>query len=224
MTMDPKDPAEKDVWSEWLLERRYGSDPAHKPQVISMTEQIRDRVLDGAHVSSGMTLVDVGSGDGLVAFGAFERIGPTLRAVLVDVSQPLLAHAEQRAVELGVRDACTFVQTSAELLEGVANASADVVTTRAVLAYVADKEAAVRSFHRVLKPGGCVSMAEPIDRDGAVNLAAFSQGFALTGGRSYLARGSAAASLPGRAALVDRRSDRETSSDEFFREGPGDPF
>jgi ubiquinone/menaquinone biosynthesis C-methylase UbiE len=173
MAVDDPGPSHSDQWSEWLLRRRHGGDPGHEPNVRSMVERIRDRVLDGAGLQLGMVLVDVGSGDGLIAFGAFERVGPSLKAILVDVSKPLLAHAEQRAIEAGVRDRCVFLETSAELLDGVADDSADVVTTRAVLAYVANKEAAFRRFLRVLKPHGRLSIAEPINRDEAVNVAAF---------------------------------------------------
>jgi SAM-dependent methyltransferase len=91
----------------------------------------------------------------------------------------LLQRAEQRALELGLRDRCTFVETPAEQLDGIADASADVLATRAVLAYVPDKAAAVGQFFRVLKPGGRISIAEPIYRDDAINLAAFSN-FLLT--------------------------------------------
>jgi ubiquinone/menaquinone biosynthesis C-methylase UbiE len=138
-----------------------------------MVEQIRDRVLDGAALSSGMVLVDVGAGDGLIAFGAFERVGPSMQAVLADVSAPLLKHSEELAMQRGLRNQCTFLQTPAERLDGVADKSADVVTTRAVLAYIADKSAAVRQFNRVLKPGGRISIAEPIFRDEALQLAEF---------------------------------------------------
>jgi SAM-dependent methyltransferase len=62
---------------------------------------------------------------------------------------------------------CRFLRGSAERLEGIADESVDVVATRAVLAYVADKGAALREFHRVLKPGGRISLAEPIFRDEA---------------------------------------------------------
>ena len=188
MTMNPPDPGEStDSWSEWLLGRRHGGDAIHEPVVRSKVEPIRDRVLDGAGLRSGMVLVDVGAGDGLIAFGAFERVGPSLTAVLVDVSKPLLMRAEQRAVECGVRDRCTFVQALAERLDGVADASADVVATRSVLAYVSDKAAAAREFHRVLKPGGRLSIAEPINRDEAVHLAAFSKFLLSSEGRTVSA-------------------------------------
>lgn len=50
-----------------------------------------------------MTLADIGTGDGLVAFGAISRIGSSLSVILTDLSQALLSHTEQRAIELGVR-------------------------------------------------------------------------------------------------------------------------
>jgi arsenite methyltransferase len=39
----------------------------------------------------------------------------------------------------------------------------DVVVTRSVLIYVADKAHAATEFHRVLRPGGRVSLFEPIN-------------------------------------------------------------
>jgi ubiquinone/menaquinone biosynthesis C-methylase UbiE len=174
LTTTPPDTAPPtDPWSEWLLKRRHGGDPKYARQVDQQVNRMRDRVLDGAGPLSGMVLVDVGVGDGLIVFGAFERAGPSLKAVLVDPSQALLSLAEKRSVELGVRESCTFLQASAERLDGIADESADVLTTRSVLVYVADKDTAAREFYRALKPGGRLSIAEPIYRDEAVHLAAF---------------------------------------------------
>ena len=161
-----------DVWSEWLHHHRHGGDPNHERVVCNLVHRIRNRVLDGANLSAGMVLVDVGSGDGIITFEAFERIGHSLKAVLTDISEPLLNHAKEHAIKLGVREQCSFIQTSAERLDGVADESADVLTTRAVLAYVADKAAAARQFYRVLKQGGRISIGEPIYQDAAVKLAA----------------------------------------------------
>jgi arsenite methyltransferase len=165
-------PSTSDAWSDWLLRRRHGNDPKFAPVMQGMVERIRDRVLDGAALQPGMLLVDVGAGDGLITFGAFERTGPALRAILADVSMPLLRRAEERAVENGVRDRCIFLHTGAERLGGVADATADVVITRAVLVYVAGRHAAARQFYRVLKLGGRISIAEPIHQEQAAKLAA----------------------------------------------------
>ncbi len=156
-----------DVWSEWLLHRRHGGNPQYGTVVRGAVEQYADRVLDGAQLGNGMTLVDVGAGEGLVAFRAIERFGPTLRLILTDISAPMLRHAESLAVQRKLRDRCTFLECSAERLEGICDATADAVITRASLAYVSDKGAAFQEIYRVLKPGGRISIAEPILQDDA---------------------------------------------------------
>jgi ubiquinone/menaquinone biosynthesis C-methylase UbiE len=115
-----------------------------------------------------MTLVDVGAGEGLVAFRAIEHIGPSLRVILTDVSAPMLRYAESVSLRRSLRSQCTFIECSAENLLGIADSSVDVVTTRAVLAYVSNKKAAFGEFYRVLKPGGRLSIAEPILQDDAL--------------------------------------------------------
>ncbi len=160
--------SQRDVWSEWLLHRRHAGDPAYDRVVRGAIKSYADRVIDGAQLAPGMIVADVGAGDGLIAFGAIDRIGPSLRVLFADISVPMLRYVESVAIERGVRDQCTFFQCSAENLESIPDASVDVVTTRAVLAYVSDKLAAMREFHRVLKPGGRLSIAEPIFRDDAI--------------------------------------------------------
>jgi arsenite methyltransferase len=80
-----------------------------------------------------------------------------------DVSDDLLSHARSLATELGVEGRMSFVRAAAEDLSVVADASVDVLTTRSVLIYVDDKAAAFRAFHRVLRPGGRLSIFEPIN-------------------------------------------------------------
>ena len=172
---NPQTKSPDDPWSHWLLHRRHGGDPKYEEVVRVIVDTIRDRVLDGAKFSPGQVLVDVGAGDGLIAFGAFERVGPSLQAIFTDISAPLLERAEQRAIKRGLRERCSFLRTSAEELLGVNDQSADVVTSRAVLAYVADKQKALAQFYRVLKPGGRISIGEPINRDDALNLAALTR-------------------------------------------------
>jgi len=156
-----------DVWSEWVLHRRHADNPEYDQIVRSAIERHADRILDAAGLAPGMTLADIGTGDGILAFRAIERMGPTLGVILADISNPVLAHARQQAVQRNVQHQCTFFQCPADKLTGIQDATVDAVTTRAVLAYVPDKCAALREFHRVLKPGGRISLGEPIFRDEA---------------------------------------------------------
>jgi ubiquinone/menaquinone biosynthesis C-methylase UbiE len=150
---------------------RNAGDPEYGQNVRTLTEGYADRVLNGAKLEPGMTLVDLGAGDGLVSFRAIDRIGPSLKVVLIDISVPLLRHAEQVATAHGVRQQCTFIESSAENLSALSDGSVDAVTTRSSLAYVADKQAALGECFRVLKPGGRLSIAEPILRDSALGTA-----------------------------------------------------
>ncbi len=153
-----------DRWHRWLLDGRYGGDAAYRERtLVDLLYPVRDKVLDRARLQPGETLLDVGAGDGLVAFGALERLGPAGHVIFADISQDLLDHCRAAAAAEGRLERCRFLLTSADSLTDVADASVDVVTTRSVLIYVQDKAAAFRQFYRVLRPGGRVSIAEPIN-------------------------------------------------------------
>jgi arsenite methyltransferase len=125
---------------------------------------VRDRVLDNAGLNGGETVVDVGCGNGLIGFGALERGAGEV--VFVDVSSPLLADCRAVASEAGLLGRCRFVEAAAENMHALADASADVLATRSVLIYVKDKARAFGEFLRVLRPGGRISLFEPINRFG----------------------------------------------------------
>ena len=99
-----------DLLSQWLLHRRDGGDPHLRRKVSALLDRYIDRLLDGARLASGETLVDVGSGEGLIAFRAIERADTAPRVCLTDVSRRMLRHAEARAIEHGARGKCTLAQ------------------------------------------------------------------------------------------------------------------
>jgi len=125
---------------------------------------VRDKVLDRAGFAAGESLLDVGCGEGLIGFGALER--GARHVVFSDISQDLLDFCRETADALGLSERCSFVKAPAHELAGVADQIVDVVTTRSVLIYVAEKERAFREFFRVLRPGGRVSLFEPINSFG----------------------------------------------------------
>ena len=150
----------EDRWSRWLLGRRDADDARQRAASLEYLGPIRDRVLAGAEPLAGADVLDVGAGDGLIALGALERVGPKGTVTFSDVSPALVAHCRELA---GEDPRARFVQARAEDLGAVPDASADVVTTRSVLIYVDDKARAFAEFHRVLRPGGRVSLFEPIN-------------------------------------------------------------
>jgi arsenite methyltransferase len=152
-----------DKWAEWVLARSHAGDADQKRRSLRYLEPIRDRVLTSARVRVGDAVLDVGTGDGLIAFGAVSLVGGSGRVIFTDLSQELLDHCRVAADEIGVADRAEFVRAKAEDLSALANESVDVVTTRSVLIYVEDKGRAFREFHRVLRHTGRVSIFEPIN-------------------------------------------------------------
>jgi ubiquinone/menaquinone biosynthesis C-methylase UbiE len=149
------------------LHRRQADDAAYARVVQGAVEGYADRVLDGAQLVPGMTLVEVGAGEGVVAFRAIDRMGPSLRVILTDISAPMLRYAEAVASKRDIRSQCSFLECAADKLTGIEDASVDAVVMRASLAYVADKQSALRECFRVLKPGGRLSLCEPVLQDEA---------------------------------------------------------
>jgi arsenite methyltransferase len=154
----------RDIWAEWLAERRYGGDDDVRRRTREQLVPVRDKVLDRAGIADGETLLDVGCGEGMIGFGALERGAG--HVVFSDVSDDLLDFCREAAEELGVSDRASFVKADAAELTGIADVSLDVVTTRSVLIYVPEKTQAFSEFFRVLRPGGRFSCFEPINRFG----------------------------------------------------------
>jgi arsenite methyltransferase len=123
--------------------------------VLASLAPVRDELLDLAEVDPGEVVLDVGCGNGLIGLGALDR---GARVIFSDVSQACLDDC--RAVAGAGAD---YHLASATDLGAV---TADVVTTRSVLIYVADKATAFAEFFRVLRPGGRVALFEPINRFG----------------------------------------------------------
>jgi arsenite methyltransferase len=153
----------QDIWSQWLLNRRFGGDPARMQKMLDFLYPVRDKVLSHIHLEENETLLDIGCGDGLIAFGALDKF-EMCRVIFSDISQDLLDHAEALAQEMNVQDRCQFVRASADDLSVLEAGSVDAVTTRSVLIYVSAKQQAFNEFQRVLKAGGQLSIFEPINR------------------------------------------------------------
>jgi arsenite methyltransferase len=154
----------EDRWADWLRRRRSGGDPDCEERIVEHLAPVRERILDNAELVAGETLLDVGCGNGLIAFGALARDAG--RVVFADVSEPLLEECRETAAGLHLLDRCSFVHAPADDLSPVAEGSVDVVTTRSVLIFVEDKRRAFAEFLRTLRPGGRVSLFEPINRYG----------------------------------------------------------
>ena len=155
--------SQQDIWSQWLLDRRFGGDPQRMKIVMDRLYSVRDKVLSHVNLENGGTLLDVGCGDGLIAFGALEKF-ESCRVIFSDISDDLLNHTRTLTKDMNIQHRCQFLHASADDLSMLRDESVDAVTTRSVLIYVSAKQQAFKEFQRVLKTGGQLSIFEPINR------------------------------------------------------------
>lgn len=158
--------ANQDKWAAWLQRGRFGNDEATRVQALERLNTVRDRVLKNASLCGQEVFLDVGTGEGFIGLGAMELLRPPRGEVIfTDISQPCLDYVARFVDEYSHNIASSFKRVPADDLIGIANETIDVVTTRSVLIYVKNKRQAFHEFFRVLRPGGRISLAEPINRD-----------------------------------------------------------
>ncbi len=171
----------QDQWSRWLLRERFGGSEDLRDRFLAYLSPVRDRVLDGASIGPGQTVLDVGCGDGLLGLAALDRVGPTGQVVFSDVSAALLDHCRSLTAAAGAQSRSRFVPAALPKLAGLPDGAVDAVVLRSVLLYVGDKADSLRHLHRVLRPGGRLSLFEPINFFAAPEPPGWLWGFDLTG-------------------------------------------
>lgn len=108
--------------------------------------------LDFLDLRPGETVLDLGSGPGLDAFLAAERVGPAGRVIGVDMTPAMLERSRRNAAKGGYQNV-EFREGRLESLP-LGDGVVDAVTSNCVVNLVPDKAAVFRQVARVLKPGG----------------------------------------------------------------------
>jgi demethylmenaquinone methyltransferase / 2-methoxy-6-polyprenyl-1,4-benzoquinol methylase len=109
-------------------------------------------------VREGHSVLDIAGGTGDLAARFADIVGPAGRVVLADINDSMLKVGRDKLLDHGL-DNLEFVQADAQSLP-FPDASFDCVTIAFGLRNVTDKDAALRSMLRVLKPGGRLLVLE----------------------------------------------------------------
>ncbi len=115
--------------------------------------------LHASGVRRGAKVLDIAGGTGDLTLKFSKMVGSTGQVVLADINASMLNVGRDRLINEGVVDNIDYVQANAEALPFPDN-SFDCITIAFGLRNVTDKDAALRSMYRVLKPGGQLLVLE----------------------------------------------------------------
>ena len=136
---------------------RSDDEHARLTEQAGFLRPLTERFFRRAGIGPGMTVLDVGSGVGDVAFLLAEIVGPTGKVVGVDMDGTALEKARTRAAQAQLRHV-EFVQ--GDIRTTALSGPFDAAVGRLVLLYCADPAATLGRIATHVRPGGIVAFQE----------------------------------------------------------------
>lgn len=151
-------------WSQWLKNTRFSyMDENQVTQTLNWLGFVRDAVIENAEIKPDDTVIDIGTGTGLLGFGALEMLGEKGKVIFSDKFEDCLVECKKLIDTLQIAPKYEFLQTGCESIK-LEKKSVNKALMRSVLVHILDKQTAINEIYRILKPGGIFSAFEPVIR------------------------------------------------------------
>jgi SAM-dependent methyltransferase len=153
--------ANTDQYDSWNGDsgHRWVANPDRRDRAIA---PVADALFAAVHLASGERVLDIGCGCGATTLTAAGAVSPGGDAVGLDLSEPMLDVARQRASTAGNANVA-FVQADAQT-HPLSGDGYDVAISRFGTMFFADSGAAFTNIRKALRPGGrlCIATWQPL--------------------------------------------------------------